>query len=300
MSNRRTRKEKKRGLGAARRGPAPEVQAPDESSFVPSLDDGEEVSRGRRWAERLWTFTRVLVGAALVLGVSGTVAWGAHRYALTTPRFAIERIDVEGARRLSQDEVLETAGVRAGDNVFALDVSGAEQRLRQHPWIAEARITRRLPGKVRVEISERDAGALVVVGERLFLATRAGEVFKEFEPGDPFDLPTVTGLSLEALGRDQERELERLQGALDLLRQYERTPLSHVFPAQEVHLRPGGAAVLTVGQQGLTLELGPPPWKQKLLRATRVVERAQARGQLPGILFLDNEAHPERVVVRMR
>lgn len=294
MSNRRTRKEKK----ARSLGHASDVQAPDESSFVPPEEPGS--APGRRWAQRLWAFSRVLFGGLLVLGLSAAVAWGAHRYALTTPRFAIQHIDVDGARRLGTEQVLDVAGVHRGDNVFALDVAGAERRLRQNPWVAEARITRRLPGQVRIEVQEREAGALVVVGERLFLASRAGEVFKEFEPGDPFDLPTVTGIDVLALGRDRDRELERLESALDLLRQYERLPLGHVFPAQEVHLRPGGAAVLTAGQQGLTLELGTAPWKQKLLRATRVVERAQARGQLPGILFLDNQAHPERVVVRMR
>jgi hypothetical protein len=34
--------------------------------------------------------------------------------------------------------------------------------------------------------------------------------------------------------------------------------------------------------------------------AERVFAKASGKGGLPGIVFLDNEAHPERVVVRMR
>ena len=45
-------------------------------------------------------------------------------------------------------------------------------------------------------------------------------------------LPVITGISPEALVRDRDRELERLQDAMDLLRQYERIPMSQVFPAQ--------------------------------------------------------------------
>lgn len=295
MSNRRAR-----ARAPKKRKAAPEVAAPDEAGFVPPEDVAGSSPAVGRWVQRLWAVTRVLFGALLVLGVAGIVGWGAHRYALTTPRFAIQTIEVEGARRLGAEQVKELAGVRVGSNVFALDVSGAQKRLLENPWIAETRITRRLPGHVRIEVEEREAGALVLVGGELFLATRSGEVFKPFADGDPYDLPTVTGLDLGALARDADRELERLQAALELLRQYEKVPLSHVFPAQEVHVGPGGGATLTVGRQGLTLHLGPGPWKQKLLRATRVVERAQARGQLPGIVFLDNEAHPERVVVRMR
>ncbi len=285
MSNRRTRKAKK------------EAVAPEESSFA---DDSVSVESTTSWGSRLWSWTKVLAGVSLVLAVSGAVAWAAHRYALTTPRFAIVDAEVDGLRRLSADKVLGLAGIARGDNVFALDVAEAERRLVESPWVAEARITRRLPGQVRVEISEREAGALLAVGEELFLVTRAGQPFKKLETGDPYDLPVVTGVTAAMLARDRERALEGVAEALELIRHYERLPLGAVFPAQEVHLSEGGSATLTVGKQGMALHLGPGPWKQKLLRAARVVERSQARGTLPGMVFLDNDAHPERVVVRMR
>jgi hypothetical protein len=34
--------------------------------------------------------------------------------------------------------------------------------------------------------------------------------------------------------------------------------------------------------------------------AERVIGQLAAKGRVPGIVFLDNIAHPERVVVRMR
>jgi hypothetical protein len=34
--------------------------------------------------------------------------------------------------------------------------------------------------------------------------------------------------------------------------------------------------------------------------AERVLGKLGQKGQVPGIVFADNEAHPERVVVRMR
>jgi len=124
--------------------------------------------------------------------------------------------------------------------------------------------------------------------------------FKEYAAGDPFDLPVLTGVSTENLGEDRERELERVELALEALRQYGRQPLSRQHPAQEVHLEDDGSIVMTVGADAVTLELGHPPWRKKLVKATRVLGRVRAKGQLPGIVFLDNDAHPERVVVRMR
>ena len=56
---------------------------------------------------------------------------------------------------LSRRAVLETAHVHTGSNVFQLDASAAERALLKDPWVAEASITRDLPGTVRIAVTER-------------------------------------------------------------------------------------------------------------------------------------------------
>ena len=94
--------------------------------------------------------------------------------------------------------------------------------------------------------------------------------------------------------------MERFRTGVDLVRQYERLPMAKVHPAEEVSLAASGHTVLTVGRQGIALELGRPPFARKLVMAGDVVGELGAKGRTPGIVFVDNEAHPERVVVRMR
>jgi cell division protein FtsQ len=161
-------------------------------------------------------------------------------------------------------------------------------------------VTRRLPSTLRVELTEREASAVVALAEHVYLVTREGVPFKEVEPGDPYDLPLITGASPENLARDRTREIERIQTGLEVLHQYERVPLSKVYPAEEVHLADAGDVTLTAGKDGVTLELGTGPWRKKLLMAEEVVGELRRKGRTPGIVFLDNQAHPERVVVRMR
>ena len=84
------------------------------------------------------------------------------------------------------------------------------------------------------------------------------------------------------------------------IRQYERLGMAKVHPAEEVNLAASGYTVLTVGQKGIALELGRAPFARKLAMAAEVVGELAAKGRTPGLVFLDNEAHPERVVVRMR
>jgi cell division protein FtsQ len=272
------------------------VEAPAEQGYLPET---RGASSGRV-LRAVWSGMKLVSGVAIVVCASVAVAWGAHRYALTTPRFAVRSVEIEGNRRKSDAQILELAGLSPGTNLFAIDLSGAERRLLEDPWIKQAKITRQLPGTLQIHLGEREPAALAVIGGLLYLLTPAGEPFKQVESGDPVDLPVVTGIEPAELGRDRARAVERLGTAVQVLRHYERIPMSQAFPAQEVHLTDGGDVVLTVGKQGVTLHLGKGPWRKKLLMASQVETALRHQGQVPGIVFLDNEAHPERVVVRMR
>jgi cell division protein FtsQ len=242
----------------------------------------------------------VTLGLSLLVAAVTTLAWGVHRYAQTTPRFAIVNLEIEGTKRLARDDVLATAGLEKGQNLFSVDIPRAENALVASPWISSAHVTRRLPGTVRLQVVERDPRAILVMAGKNFLVSTDGVPFKELGQGDPHDFPLITGISAAELRRDKRAEMERLSRTLILLRQYEELPLGRSHPAQEVHLTDAGSATLTVGSAGISLHLGAPPWKQKLLRAERVLSKAAHAGGTPEVVFLDNDAHPERVVVRVQ
>jgi cell division protein FtsQ len=259
-----------------------------------------EMPGARSSVTLLWSALKLASGLAVVIGAALAVAWSAHHYALTSPRFAIRTVDLVGAKRTSLEQLKTNSGVAVGLNIFALDTDVAERKLLENPWISEVKMTRRLPSTLRVELTEREAAAVVALGERLYLVTPEGVPFKEVSAGDPFDMPLITGASPENLQRDRKREIERIQVGLEVLHQFDRIPLSRVYPAEEVHLADAGDVTLTCGKDGVTLELGTGPWRKKLLMAEEVVGELRKKGRTPGIVFLDNQAHPERVVVRMR
>lgn len=259
-----------------------------------------EMAGARGVIALLWSAAKLASGLAVVVGVSLAVAWSAHHYALTSPRFAIRTVDLIGAKRSTLDQIKASSGVSVGQNIFALDTESAERKLLENPWVAEVKMTRRLPSTLRIELSEREAAAVVALGEHLYLVTPEGVPFKEVSAGDPYDMPLISGASPENLQRDRKREIERIQTGLEVLRQFERLPLSRAYPPEEVHLADAGDVTLTCGKEGVTLELGLGPWRKKLLMAEEVIGELRKKGRTPGIVFLDNSAHPERVVVRMR
>ena len=281
---------------AAGESPAPGPVQQSRARSAAPLETDDPV---QSWAP-VWSAIKLGVGLLLVISISLGAAWGARRYAMTTSRFGIEAIDVRGARRLTTDQVTTLAGIHTGQNIFTVDIPAAEQRLLKDPWVRTARITRQLPRGLAVELTENEARAMASIGKALFLVTRSGEPFKLLDASDPYDIPIITGISDANLARDRPREIDRIKLGLEVLGHYERLPLSHAFAPQEVHVDADGSVTLSVGRQGVSLKLGKGPWLTKLRMAERVMSKVQAQGKVPGIIFLDNNAHQERVVVRMR
>lgn len=280
------------------------VRRPSSSPSVPPPVSGDIVPP-RRPSPRTAAAMRVLraaLGVAMVAGIGAGVAWGARQYVRTSPRFAVSEIVTSGAKHRSADDVASLAGIAKGDNVFSIDLESARARLANDPWIERAEITRQLPGTISIRVTEREAAALVATSgdAGTYLVTRDGAIIKRLEPGDPLDLHVVTGVELKALVEDREGATRTIRQALDLAQEYDRSSLAKRSPAQEVHVEPNGDLTLVVGKSGVAIRMGTAPYRRKLDQAVRVVAELDRRGAKPETIMLDDEARPDRVVVRMR
>lgn len=242
----------------------------------------------------------LVLSVVFVLSASVAVAWGARKYVVQSPRFGAKTILVEGNQRRRPDEVAGLAGIAVGQNLFSLDEKRAERALLRDPWIEKATISRTLPSTVRILVQEREARAMAEIGGTLYLTTRDGEPFKPLEPGDPHDLPVVSGIAPGLLTRDRVGAAQLVKRALDLVEELERSGLAKRWPVQEVHVAKDTSLVVTIGKEGIQLHMGHAPFREKLEQARAVLNELGRRKADASVVFLDNDAHPERVVVRLR
>jgi cell division protein FtsQ len=274
---------------------------------APAVDAADGAQRTLRAASpsrsprvaRIMAVLRALVGGALVVTLSGAVAWAVRRHVVRSARFAVTELVVTGERQRPAEALLEEAGLARGVNVFTVDLDRARARLLADPWISEATLARRLPGTILVQVTEREVGALVAL-RQTYLASRDGAIFKRFELGDPIDLPVVTGLDPDGVADDREGAQATIRRALDVASDYERTPLGLRAPLEEIHVTTEGGFTFVVGKEGMSLALGGPPFRRKLEEAGRVIAELDRRGTKAEAIMLDDEARPERVVVRAR
>lgn len=238
--------------------------------------------------------------AALVGATAGAIAGGRlmRDYLHTSPHFAIESLTVEGNERIATDALLERAGVSVGDNVFTRSPEEIQADVAAHPWIASARVERRLPGTLRISVEERRAVATLALEDALYLVGDDATIFKPLEEGDPVDLPVVTGVDRQRFVRDRPYRTSILVEVVALLHDYRMAGLWRREPIGEIHLRPNDDILLFVGDDGMEVRLGRGPFLAKLRKLRRVLDRLGDERAL--YVYLDNVRRPDRVTVRLR
>ena len=287
-----------------RRPPAGTFEAPEERVLLGAEltddEDGDDEARPGVSRARVVEALRLTAGVVVTIAAALLCVWGLVRYTRTSPRFAIKTVHVQGNAHRSPEDIARTGGIAPEHNIFTTDLEAAQSRLLGDPWIERVSLRRKLPSTIVVDVVEREAHALVSIGADLYLVTRQGELFKKYELGDPYDLPVVSGVRAEEVAQYRAAAVGLIRRALDLVADYEHSAAAKAHAVQEAHLEDDGGIVLVVGKDATALHLGRGPYRQSLEQASRVLaELASRRGQA-SVVYLDNEAHPERVVVRMR
>jgi cell division protein FtsQ len=111
--------------------------------------------------------------------------------------FRISEIVLEGQREVSREDILNLAGVSGRSSLLFLDAGQTRLRLMTNPWIADATVLKLYPGRLRIEIKERQAFALWQKDGRLYLIAADGTVLETFVPQRFAALPLVVGRGAE-------------------------------------------------------------------------------------------------------
>jgi cell division protein FtsQ len=159
-------------------------------------------------------------GAVLVVALMASPFWG-PRLLATLDFFRVRKVEVLGLRYTPPAEVLARLRVDTTHSVWEpLEPLGA--RVAAHPQIERAVVTRKLPGTLVVDVTERRPVALVSVGPVLRAVDERGVVLPLDPSRTPVDAPIVTAAPRETgvyhlLGAMQ-REAPKLYARVSAIR----------------------------------------------------------------------------------
>ncbi|MFQ5669328.1 MAG: cell division protein FtsQ/DivIB [Acidobacteriota bacterium] len=146
----------------------------------------------------------------------------------TTPWLAITEIEIHATRHADRAKLRDRAARWRGRNLFSVDLEKARTSFLSDPWIAGATIRRVLPGRLVVEIREREPVAVLILHGNLTLVDARGATIVPWtRPIGSLDLPLLTGLDAadRAARPFQVRSGLRI---LDALRRHDPTWLSRL------------------------------------------------------------------------
>jgi cell division septal protein FtsQ len=130
---------------------------------------------------------RLLLGALAVVLLAGALV-GGRILLKKLSFFSVRRIELAGARYLTATQVATALDLPERTSIFD-DTGPLVQRVAALPGVLEAKISRRLPGALRVTVREAEPIALADRGGHLVLLDSAGTVLP-FDPTTPAaDLP---------------------------------------------------------------------------------------------------------------
>ncbi|WP_118856310.1 cell division protein FtsQ/DivIB [Sphingomonas mesophila] len=209
MSSARTR----RGSGAAirpRKGGA-RVKVP--RKIVSKLPvEQDSANRLARLAFGLFALAIAGVAAAAV-DLPGR-AWSAFGEQMGSAGFRVRSVDVVGVKHMDSKPVFKIALDQQSTAMPLVDVEGIRQRLLRYGWVKDARVSRRLPDTLVIDIVERQPAALWQDDSKLSLIDDDGVVLDKVKVTEMPDLPLLVGPGANA----RSRELQSLLGEAPNLR----------------------------------------------------------------------------------
>jgi len=223
------------------------------------------------------------------------------RYFRASGHFSVQEVMVEGNQNVSRAEILTFAGIKDGMSIMDLDEDFITSEIERHPRIRSAEVEVSLPSYVSIQVVERDAAAVVVLG-RMFLADERGVVFKRVEDDDDIDgLPMITGVSPGYLTQAETAPAaeEIVREGIQLATAYAVHPVARQQTLGELHYDPLFGWTLVTEESAMEVRLGAGSLAEKLDRLHHIVRDLVARGARADVVRLDASRDPGRVAVRM-
>ena len=151
----------------------------------------EDIQRAVTW---------VVVAALAVLALAaaqylGLTAAAYQQYAGLAAKagFQVQRVEVTGMERVDQLKVYELVLAEKDRAMPLVNIDKVRLDLLQYGWIKDARVSRRLPDTLAVEIIERKPAAVWQRDGKYSLIDADGIVLQNVKAGDAGELPVLNG-----------------------------------------------------------------------------------------------------------
>lgn len=287
------------------------------------------VRDGVAWAAATGRRIARPAAAIAVVVLAALTGWTAWDRLQASPQFRLRELGVDGAVDMTAEQVAAACGLAPGHTNVVLATRGAiRETCVSDPRIRDAAVVVEPPARIRVTIRERRAELYAALPDGLWAVSPLGEIFAPVDPDAMRPLPVLTGAE-ELLRDDPEpvppepeatrdeklayrlavaqrearatRRAALLAEALSLSRVVSRNPVA-AWAGQPLALAYDPVMGFSVQPLagGLAARFGHAPFGRKVVRLKQALEAVEGPQTIATHAYLDNEARPHEVTVRLQ
>ena len=199
--------------------------------------------------------SKFALGLVVCVGLYVGGREGAKRLFFDNPDYRLSTIEIQTDGTLPREQILQTAQLREGENIFRVNLELVRDALQQLPQIDDVQVVRKLPGEIDIKIIERRPVAWITgekeisdpfASEAAFLVDARGVLMKEKKLLPEYlGLPLIAGCSSESLEAGKIVESAEAKAALELLRLSTGSFMQTRFQIREIDVSKGYCLVVS-------------------------------------------------------
>src|SRR5436190_7673092 len=199
--------------------------------------------------------SKIVLVLVLAAGVVLGVRYGAKHFFFENPDYQLSQIETQTDGTLQREQILKTAELREGVNIFSVNLGRVRDQLQQLPQVDEVQVIRKLPGEIDIKIVERKPIAWITSDKQIsdpfasdvdFLVDARVVLMKEKKLLPEYlGLPLITGCTSESLEPEKIVDSFEAKAALELLRLSTASFMQTRFQIREIDVSKGYCLVVS-------------------------------------------------------
>jgi hypothetical protein len=155
---------------------------------------------------------------ALVTALIGYGLHYAHQSPAAVAQFGWEQIEYQGLVHLKKETLDSLILKTVPQNILLIDLDRLRQLVESESWVKEARLRRKLPNRLLIDVSERQPTAVAAIDNELYVVDSEGVVLDPHGPPyHSINRPIVKGLKNVARENAREDNALRMRIYLQVL-----------------------------------------------------------------------------------
>jgi len=224
-----------------------------------------------------------------------------YQYLNKSSYLRIKKIKIKGIDQDLKKDIVNLCNLKNNKmNFIFLNSNDIKQKIEMHPWVRLAKIEKKFPDTLVINIHKEIPYALVIINDDIFYVDSYGNMFKRVRYGEDIDLPIITGLD-----NNSSNFKNRLKKSIEILHiikdmNYDLSDIS------EIHIGKYGNTRLYFCHMKIEVllsynieRLNKNSIIKKLERLKKILKYFSNYGQITNILFIDLDCVNKGAIVSL-